>query len=124
MKDFRIFEDYESRFSTKLPDYSKGTPIFQGFLFADNNNEQFENLYVTHIGQKAKEAEIVNNSPPPSNKGRKVNDVELIPSIVITLTSKDRMVEDAKFRTEDAMKKTRIGYIITLSVKAKDAIKV
>ena len=32
VNDLRIFDDYESKFSTELPDYSEGTPTFQGFL--------------------------------------------------------------------------------------------
>ena len=60
VKNLHIFEDYKSKFSTKLPDYSKGTSTFQGFLLADNDNEQLEDLHSTHTGQKAKDAEIAN----------------------------------------------------------------
>ena len=121
VKNLRIFKDYKSKFSTELPDYSKGTPKFQGFLLADNDNEQLEDLHLTRAGQKAKDAEIANQSPPPGNKGRKVNDAEPIPSIVSTPTSRNRKVEDAKSRAEDAIKKTRTGRIIKLSAKTKDA---
>ena len=121
VKDLRIFEDYESKFSTELPDYSEGTPTFQGFLLADNDNEQLEDLLLTRVGRKAKDAEIANQSPPPRNKSPKVNDAEPIPSIVTTLTSRGQKVEDAEFCAEDAMKKTRTDRTIKLSVKAKDA---
>ena len=47
VKDLRIFEDYESKPSTDLPDYSEGTPTFQGFLLADNDDEQLEDLHST-----------------------------------------------------------------------------
>ena len=88
VKDLHIFEDYESKFSTKLPDYSESTPTFQEFLLADNDNEQLEDLYSTRAGRKAKNAEIANQSSPPRNKGQKVNDAEPIPSIVTTPTSR------------------------------------
>ena len=50
MKDLCIFEDYKSKFSTELPDYSKDTPTFQGFLLADNDDEQLEDLLLTYVG--------------------------------------------------------------------------
>ncbi|MCJ1346413.1 hypothetical protein MMC31_004629, partial [Peltigera leucophlebia] len=94
VKDLCIFQDYESKFSTELPDYSEGTPTFQGFLLADNNDEQLEDLHLTRAGQKAKDAEKANH------KGQKV--------------------EDAEFRAEDAMKKICTCHTIKLSAKAKD----
>ena len=124
MKDLCIFEDYKSKFSTELLDYSEDTPTFQGFLLADNNDKQLEDLHSTHAGQKAKNAKIVNQSPPPCNKGQKINDAEPILSVVITPTSKGQKIEDAKFRAEDAMKKTCTGCTIKLSAKAKDVKKV
>lgn len=75
-------------------------------------------------GQKVKDAEITNQSPPPCNKSRKVNDAEPILSIVIIFTSKGQKFENAKFRAKDAMKKTCISRIIKLFAKAKDAKKV
>lgn len=39
MKDFCIFEDYESQFSNKFPDYNKNTLILQKFLLTDNDNK-------------------------------------------------------------------------------------
>ena len=124
MKDLCIFEDYERKFSTELPDYSKSTSKFQVFLLADNNNKQLEDLHLTCTGQKAKDAEIANNSLPPHNKGQKINNAEPIPSIVITPISRDQKVEDAKSRAEDAIKKTCTSRTITLSAKAKDVKKV
>ena len=121
VKDLRIFEDYESKFSIELPDYSEGAPTFQGFLLADNDDEQLEDLYSTRVGQKAKDAEKANQSPPPRNRGQKVNDAEPIPSIVTIPTSRGRKVDDAESRAEDAMKITRTGRTIKLSAKAKDA---
>ena len=124
MKNLRIFEDYKSKFSTELSDYSTGTPTFQGFLLADNDNEQLEDLHSTRTGRKAKDAEIANQSPLPRNKSQKVNDAEPIPSIVTIPTSRDQKIDDTEFRTEDAMKKTCTGRIIKLSAKAKNAKKV
>lgn len=124
VKTLCIFEDYKSKFSTKLPDYSEDTSIFQRFLLADNNNKQLEDLLLTCAGWKTKDVEIANQSLPPLNKSRKINDIESIPSIITTSTSRGQKIEDAKFRTEDAMKKTRIGRIIKLSAKDKDAKKV
>ncbi len=40
VKDLRIFEDYATKSSTGLPDYSESNPTFQGFLLADNDNKQ------------------------------------------------------------------------------------
>lgn len=65
MKDFRIFEDYGSKSSTKLLDYNKGTPTFQGFFFEDNNDKQFKDgMHWTWVsGRKVLETEKVNKSP-------------------------------------------------------------
>lgn len=76
------------------------------------------------VGQKVKDTEIVNQSPPLCNKSRKVNDAEPILSIVIIFTSRCQKFENAKFRIKDAMKKTCISRIIKLFAKAKDAKKV
>ena len=97
MKDLRIFKNYKSKFSIKLPDYSESTPTFQEFLLADNDNEQLEDLHLTCTGQKAKDVEIINQFSLPRNKGRKINDTEPISSIVTTSTSRGQKVEDAKF---------------------------
>ncbi len=40
VKDLRIFEDYATKSSTRLLDYSKGNPTFQSFLLAANDDEQ------------------------------------------------------------------------------------
>lgn len=39
MKDLSIFEDYTSESSNKILDYNEA-PIFQGFPFADNEDEK------------------------------------------------------------------------------------
>lgn len=124
VKDFCIFEDYESKFSTEFPDYSIGIPTFQGFLLADKYNKQLKDLLLTCVGQKAKVVEIANQSPPPCNKSQKVKDVELIPLIVTILTSRGRKVEDTELHAEDAMKKTHTSRTIKLSTKTKYAKKI
>ena len=53
IKDLQIFEDYKNKLSTELPDYSDNTLIFQGFLFADNNNKPSEiDLDLNCVSQK------------------------------------------------------------------------
>lgn len=42
VKNFRIFEDYKSKGSTELPDYSESLSTFQGFFHLDNDNEEQE----------------------------------------------------------------------------------
>ena len=46
MKDLRIFEDYETKKSTELSDYSKDLPTFQGFLLEDNDNKNWKCQYL------------------------------------------------------------------------------
>ncbi len=40
VKDLRIFEDYESKSATDIPDYDNGMPTFQGFIFNDNDDDK------------------------------------------------------------------------------------
>ena len=108
MKDLRIFEDYASKGSTELPDYSEGTPTFQGFLLADNDDES---------DRKVLDAEKAKQSSPPRKRSQKVNDAEAIPSKVAT-SSRGKKV--AYSHTLDAMK-TRTGRTVKLSAKARDA---
>lgn len=76
---------------------------------------------MTHVGQKAKDAKIANQSLLPCNKGQKVNNAELIPSIVIISTSRNQNVEDVKSHAKNAMKKTCTSLTIKLFAKGKDA---
>lgn len=111
VKYLRIFEDYGSKSSTELPDYSEGTPTFQGFFFVDNDNEKVgDDMHLTHAssrkvldvekakqappeeelhstrasGRKVLDAEKAKQSSPPRKRSRKVNDAEAIPSKVTT----------------------------------------
>lgn len=68
VKDLRIFEDYKNKLSTELLDYSKNTPIFQGFLFADDNNKPLEtDLDLNRVSQKAIDVKA-NQFSPSRNK--------------------------------------------------------
>ena len=60
MKNLCIFEDYESKFSTKFFNYSEDMLTFQEYLFTNNDNKQLKDLYLTCKYQKTKNAEISN----------------------------------------------------------------
>lgn len=60
MKNLSIFKAYKNKSSIKLFDYSENTHIFQGFLFADNNNKSLKDLHLTYTRQKTKDVEIAN----------------------------------------------------------------
>lgn len=68
MKEFCIFKNYKRKFFIELFDYNIGTFTFQGFLLADNNNKQLEDLHLTCIGQITKDAKIANQFLFPYNK--------------------------------------------------------
>lgn len=131
MKDLCIFKDYRSKSSTKLPDYSKDIPTFQGFFFADNDNKQIEDdmylicannqkvldvqktdqlpledkLYLTQISdQKVIDIEKTKQSSSPRKRSQKFDNAETIPSISYI---------------KGATKKTCTNHIIKLNVKAK-----
>ena len=88
VKDFWIFEDYETKESTELPDYSESLSTFQSFLHIDEEEER--ELPVPSVGRKVKNAREeeqsssgsqkirkVTENPPTSTRAR-VSDVELI----------------------------------------------
>ena len=52
VKELRIFEDYKTKESTKLLDYSESLSTFQGFLHIDEKKER--ELPVPQVGQKVK----------------------------------------------------------------------
>lgn len=43
VKDLRIFKYYERKSATKLPDYDNGTPMYQGFILDNNDDDKEEN---------------------------------------------------------------------------------
>ena len=55
IKNLRIFEDYKSKGSTKLPDYFESLSTFQRFFHTDNEDEEQE-LPIPQASQKAKNA--------------------------------------------------------------------
>ena len=87
VKDLRIFEDYEAKKSTELPDYSNDLPTFQGFHYDDDDDEELERQIPrtsrkvsareeepktrTQEGQKAPQ--------PPSSVSTRVNNAETEP---------------------------------------------
>lgn len=74
VKYLRIFEDYETKATTELPDYNNGTPTFQGFLLEDNDEEE-TGLPSTCKGRKVINAE--GKEPAPiARASRKVDDAE------------------------------------------------
>ena len=73
VKDLRIFEDYESKGSTELPDYFESLSTFQGFLHTDNDDEEQE-LPVPRASRKAKNAREEDQSSSGARKGRKVTE--------------------------------------------------
>lgn len=60
VKNFCIFQNYKNKSSIKLSAYNKNIFIFQRFFLVDKTDRQLEDLYLTHISQKIKDAKIVN----------------------------------------------------------------
>ena len=93
VKDLRIFEDYETKESTKLSDFSESLSTVQSFLHKDEEEEQ--ELSVPQVGPKVKNAREEKQSSSGSRKSRKVienppastrasvDDVELIKQTLI-----------------------------------------
>ena len=94
VKDLWIFEDYESKIATDLPDYNNGTSTFQGFLLGDNDDDKEESLQIR---------ESQKHITSTREKGRKVENAESIPS---TITNPQ---------------KSRSGRTVKLSAKAQEA---
>lgn len=122
----------ESKTSTELPVHNDGTPTFQGFLLADNDDEKLEaDLHSTLEGRKLKDDEETKQSTTSARDiGRKVKDAEPIPSTVTT-SSEGRKVNNAEpdFRAnldtmnqEQQAQKSRTGRTVKLSAKAREAM--
>ena len=95
VKDLRIFEDYETKKSTDLPDYDE-RPTFQGFLFEDNDEGSekesstcAESRKVTstkgktseidsRAGQNAQDARAIKPTPIPARADQKAQDARAI----------------------------------------------
>lgn len=70
MKDFRIFEHYKMKDSTKHSDYSKSLSTFQSFFHTDKEEEQ--ELPIPQAGQKVQNTREEDQSNSGSRKSRKV----------------------------------------------------
>ena len=74
IKDLRIFEDYEAKTFTELPEY-KNTPTFSGFLLSDDDDEATSDTQMLDVGRKSNNATGASESTPSKvtpRKGRKV----------------------------------------------------
>ncbi len=92
VKNFCIFEDYETKATTELSDYNEGTPTLQGFLFEDNDEEE-TGLLSPYESRKVKNTE--GKQPAHiAHKVRKVNDAEPKP-----ITRTGRKVNNAEPKT-------------------------
>lgn len=97
MKNLCIFEDYTTKSSIRLPDYSKSNSTFQGFFFANNDDEQDgEGMHLAH----ASGWKVLNVEKPTHASGRKVLDVEKVKYLSLgeemhlTCTSDQKILED------------------------------
>lgn len=72
VKDLQIFEDYETKKSTKLPDYLQGLPTFQGFPLKDNDNEELD-LPIPRAGRKVDSAREEKQKLPITRADQKAN---------------------------------------------------
>ncbi len=107
VKDFWIFENYESKVATDLPDYENGTPTFQEFLLEDNDNKK-GSLQSCKSGKVSEEqsceGQKVSEEQPREDRkvkteemqpitrgtGRKVRNAEPIPSTITSTNHKSR----------------------------------
>lgn len=72
VKDYQIFEDYETRQAIKFLNYSK-SPTFHGFLLEDNNDEETMEVPITHTGQKVNSKRDKEQDYPNPRMGQKVS---------------------------------------------------
>ena len=107
IKDLRIFEDYEAKTSTELPEY-KNTPTFSGFLLSDDDDEATSDTQMLDVGRKVNNATGASESTPSKvtpRKGRKV-------------TTRDETTGASNETTET--RKSRSGRTIRPTQKAQD----
>ena len=135
VKDLRIFEDYETKESTELPDYSESLSTFQGFLHTDEEKER--ELPVPQAGRKVKNAREEEQSSSGSRKSRKVTenpptstkaragDAEPIKQTLIGQEPEilqPNKGSRAGFKPKDAEQRSRTtGRTIKLTTKAQEA---
>ena len=107
IKALRIFEDYEAKTSTELPEY-KNTPTFSGFLLSDDDDEATSDTQMLDVGRKVNNATGASESTPSKvtpRKGRKV-------------TTRDETTGASNETTET--RKPRSGRTIRPTQKAQD----
>lgn len=125
VKDLRIFEEFETKPFTNLPDY-ENKPTFEGFLLTDGEDFDDEitvsrpkgqKVASSQLGQKIDHAEnAMNPTAVPSLVGQTGHDTG---STKHNATQLGREVEN----TEIAKKQTSCsGRIVKSTAKAKDAI--
>ncbi len=120
VKDLWIFEDYESKVATDLPDYENGTPTFQGFLLEDNNDKE-ESLQSREdrkvSEEQSREGRKVSKKKP--REGQKVNIEEMQP-LTREKSQKLRNAEPILSTTTSINHKSRSGCTVELSAKAQE----
>lgn len=140
VKDLRIFEDYEAKKFTKLPDYSDDMPTFQEFLLEDNDEKEPE----SHAGRKVNSGREEEQEMPIPRKDRKVDAREeehstsrAQKSRKVTSTTRvnaenepkglypcaGKLPKDAiREQSEQYPQRSRTGRIVKLSAKAQEAM--
>ena len=107
IKDLRIFDAYEAKASTNLPEY-ENTPTFSGSLLSDDDNEAMSDTQMLDAGRKVSNTAGASKSTPSkvtSRNGRKV-------------TTRNETAGTSKETTEP--RKSRSGRTIRLTEKAQD----
>ena len=125
VKDLRIFEDYESKGSTELPDYSESPSTFQGFLHTDNDDEEQE-LPVPRASRKVKNASSsgarksrkVTEHPSSSTKTRTVNAEQ---TYLPLAGQEPKNAETLQQSEQEIPQRSRTGRAVKLSAKAQEA---
>ena len=126
VKDLRIFEDFETKHFTNLPDY-EDKPTFEGFLLADGEKDSDDGTTVSRPkGQKVASSQLgrkvdhakneMNPTAIPSPAGQTGHDTGSTKHNAIQLGQEVENTEIAKEQT------SRSGRIVKLTAKAKDAI--
>ncbi len=124
VNDLRIFEDYETKESTELPDYSKNLPTFQGFRYEDDDDELEKTIPRTSQKVSAREEDLNTRTQEgqevpqlPSPKSARIKNAETEPIGQNPCTG-----VEPKVATE-APQKSRTGRMVKPSIQALEAIR-
>lgn len=131
VKDLRIFEDYEAKWSTELPNYSESLSTFQGFLYTDNDDEEQE-LPVPQASRKAKNAREEDQSGSGARKSQKVTEYPSSSTKTCTVNPEqtDLFLAGQKPKNAETLQqlseqenphRPRTGRTVKLSAKAQEA---